>query len=132
MQCRPWHLNKEVVTGRFAGNRCGRRRRVQGQGGWCGGFRCKKRVARDKVAGAGPPLKVHLKWPWLSFILEHVAGWQSSELHFQPGAPGCTEDSLLEHISAELVLQGGKIWFWAKAKEWSKDSWVLFLIPTQV
>lgn len=42
------------------------------------------------------------------------------------------EDSLLEHISAGLVLGGGKIWSWAKAKEWSKDSWVLFLIPTQV
>lgn len=32
MQSRSWHLKKEVVTGRFAGSRCGRRRRVQGQG----------------------------------------------------------------------------------------------------
>lgn len=56
MQSRPWHLKKEVVTGRFAGNRCGRRRRVQGQGRWCSWFRCKKKVAGDRVAGTGPHL----------------------------------------------------------------------------
>lgn len=58
MQSRSWHLKKEVVTGRFAGNRCGRRRRVQGRGGWCGWFRCKKKMAGDSVVGTGPLLKV--------------------------------------------------------------------------
>lgn len=42
------------------------------------------------------------------------------------------KDSLLEHISAGLVLGSRKIWSWAKAKELSKDKWVLVLIPTQV
>lgn len=46
------------MTGRFGGNRCERRRRVQGQGGWCSWFRCKKKVAGDSVVGTGLLLRV--------------------------------------------------------------------------
>lgn len=49
-----------------------------------------------------------------------------------PGLLVAEEVSLLDHMSAGLVLRGEKIWPWAKAKEWSKDSWCLYLIPTQV
>ena len=105
MQSRPWHLKKEVVTGRFAGNRCGRRRKVQGQGGWCGWFRCKKKVVGDRVAGTGPYLKVCSNGCGFFFsLLAHMAGWHSSKLRFQLGTLGCREDSILEHLS--MFLQG--------------------------
>lgn len=60
-------------------------------------------------------------------------GWLA-ELRAMITAQGLlfAEEVSLEHMSAGRVLRGEKIWPWAKAKEWSKDSWGLYLIPTQV
>lgn len=122
------------MTGRFAGNRCGRRRTVQGQGGWCSWFRCKKKVAGDSVVGTGLLLRASSQKAVEFFcvsLLVHVAGWQTLELWLQPEG-SWLQRKFLEHMSAGLVLRGEKIWPWAKAKQWSKDSWGLYLIPTQV
>lgn len=102
-----------------------RRRRVQGQGGWCCWFRGEKEAAGDGLVGAGPCSKVGFSNGCHSFQqLVHVAGWHSSEPCFQPlGLLVAGEDFLLQHISAGLVLGGGKMSSWAKAKEWRKDSW---------
>lgn len=86
MQSGPSCLKKEVVTGRFAGNRCGERRRVQGQGGWCCSFRGKKESVADRVVGAGQQL---LQWlSLLPTVRVHAAGWHGLQPGFQPVALG--------------------------------------------
>jgi len=71
---------------KIAGNRCGERRRVQGQGGWCCSFRGKKESVADRVVGAGQQL---LQWlSLLPTVRVHAAGWHGLQPGFQPVALG--------------------------------------------
>lgn len=88
------------------------------------------------MVGTGPLLKVssQMAVDFLFFFIVSARG-RLAEFRAVFTAPGllvAEEVSLLDHMSAGLVLRGKKIWPWAKAKEWRKDSWGLYLIPTQV
>lgn len=82
------------------------------------------KVAGDRVVGASPHLKVCFLNGLAFFVVVVSARGRLAQfrVRFQPGLLVAGEDSLLGHISAGLVLEGGEIQSWAKAKEGSKDS----------